>query len=1540
MKKYIRWVVIAVAIPIVLFLILVVLLYCPPVQNWAVKRVASYASQKMGMNITVDRVRLVFPLDLGVEGVRVLQANDSIAGQTDTIANVGKIVANVQLMPLLSNKVEVDELSLHDVRMNTANLVHEARIKGKVGLLLVQSRGVDLNSKTIRVNQAQLKDANISVELSDTVPPDTTKTPVYWKIKVDKLQIEHSKALLRTPRDSMAVLVDLPKLDAKNGYFDLYKNLYRLETLDWQNGSLNYDQTYKPRTDGLDPNHIHLTELNLGIDSFYFCQPELKMKLRVCAFKEKSGVRVNHLSGHVGLDSTRIALPNLELRTPESSLTAKFNMDMNAFDEVNPGKFYVALHASLGKVDLLRAMGGMPEGFRKAFPNYPLRIDGVAKGNKERIAFSGLNVVLPTAFKLQTTGYVEKPMDTRKRKGEIFLKANTYNLNFAKVLLDKKLQRQVNVPSGISLNARAKMQGEAYQADATMHEGGGSVQLKGSFDARKMAYNANIKLKSLALQHFLPNQGLHPFTGEVEARGVGTDFMSTKTQVFANVRIDRFHYGGYDLDKIAGKAQMSNGLITASLQSNNPLLKGSINVNGRNSGKLIKAHINTDLAKLDLYNLHLLDQKVVASFRSDLNLETNGKDYYKLEGHVADIMVNDTAKDYRLGAMSVNLFTNRDTTHANLVCGDLALQMNSKGGYAYISNRGMGFWKELQHQLATKHLNEARLRERLPLANINLQSGRQNIFMRVLRKYGYSVGEMSADLHSSPVAGLNGYLNVNQLVADSILIDTVRLALKSDADQIAYSVQVRNNKKNPQYVFNALLNGALEERGTYIKAQIYDENNKLGIGMGVRATMEDKGIRLSLMDREAVLGYKQFTVNDSNYVFMGDDRRVRADLRLRSTDGTGIQLATNNENEEALQDITLSLNRLNLEKLFSVLPYMPEVSGTLNGDFHAIQTKDALSISSAVSVTDLAYQHSQMGNLSSEFVYMPKSDGGHYIDGTLSQNDIQVGQLSGTYNSSRGGQLDATLKLERLPLTIVNGFVPQRMFGLNGYAEGELAIKGPLSKPMINGEVFLDSAHLFSDPYGVTLRFANDPVRIVNSHLLFENFEVFAHNDSPLNISGEFDFSNPDRMRMDMRMRANKYEIINSKENYRSEVFGKVFVNFSGRMSGEVSNLNLRGKLDVLDATDMTYVLRDSPLSTDNQMDDLVSFTNFAENKAEIINRPALTGFNMDLSMNIDPNAHILCALNADKSNYIDLMGGGNLRMQYTPVNGLRLTGRYTLNNGEMKYSLPVIPLKTFTIKNGSYIEFTGDAMNPRLNITATEITKASVTTNGRDGRIVEFECGVVVTKTLKNMGLEFIIDAPQDMTVSNQLKTMGSDERGKLAVTMLTTGMYLADGNTSSFSMNNALSAFLQSQINNITGNALRTLDLSIGLDNVTDASGNMHTDYSFKFAKRLWSNRLRIIVGGKVSSGSDVGRNDNTFFNNVSLEYRLNQGSTRYMQMFYNRDSYDWLEGDIGKYGVGFIWRRKLRHFRDIFRLKVPEEVVLPATPDSLNKEKKDGE
>ena len=515
-----------------------------------------------------------------------------------------------------------------------------------------------------------------------------------------------------------------------------------------------------------------------------------------------------------------------------------------------------------------------------------------------------------------------------------------------------------------------------------------------------------------------------------------------------------------------------------------------------------------------------------------------------------------------------------------------------------------------------------------------------------------------------------------------------------------------------------------------------------------------------------------------------------------------------------------------------------------------------------------------------------------------------------------------------IPLHFINGFVPDQLLGLKGYGEGKLAVKGALNKPHVEGEVYLDSAYLISEPYGISMRFDDDPVRIVDSKLLFENFMMYANNESPLNLQGNLDFSNVDRMMLDLRMRAQNFLLIDAKENLRSEAFGKAYVNFFAMMKGPLTGLQMRGKLDVLGNTDMTYVLRESELSTDSQLDELVKFTDFKSGKEETIVRPAIEGFDMMLSMSIDESAHILCALNEEKTNYIDLMGGGDLQMKYNPVDNIQLTGKYTLINGAMKYSLPIIPLKTFTIQDGSYLEFTGDPFNPILNITATENMKSTVNEGQGTGRSVDFVCGVKLTQTLSKPGIQFIISAPNDMTMQDELNTMSIEERGKIAVTMLASGMYLSGGNTSDFSMNSALSSFLNSEINNIAGSAMRSLGLDLGMsvDNSTNASGALHTDYNFKFAKRFFNNRLSFTIGGKVSSGAEMenaGNND-SFFNNVELQYRLNEGASQYIRAFYNNNTYDWLEGLVGEYGVGFMWRRKLQHFKDIFRFKTEKQNV----------------
>lgn len=133
--------------------------------------------------------------------------------------------------------------------------------------------------------------------------------------------------------------------------------------------------------------------------------------------------------------------------------------------------------------------------------------------------------------------------------------------------------------------------------------------------------------------------------------------------------------------------------------------------------------------------------------------------------------------------------------------------------------------------------------------------------------------------------------------------------------------------------------------------------------MGLAAMLQPNGVKLTLIDPHPVLGYKKFTANEDNYLMLADDGRVSANLVLRGSGGMGMRVYSNDENEDALQDITVSMSQFNLDKVLSVIPYMPDISGIMDGDFHVIQTKDELSVSSNLKIDNMVYEKCPMGNV-------------------------------------------------------------------------------------------------------------------------------------------------------------------------------------------------------------------------------------------------------------------------------------------------------------------------------------------------------------------------------------------------------------------------------------------------------------------------------------------------------------------------------------------------------------------------------------------------
>mgnify|MGYP000066767549 CR=1 FL=1 len=294
------------------------------------------------------------------------------------------------------------------------------------------------------------------------------------------------------------------------------------------------------------------------------------------------------------------------------------------------------------------------------------------------------------------------------------------------------------------------------------------------------------------------------------------------------------------------------------------------------------------------------------------------------------------------------------------------------------------------------------------------------------------------------------------------------------------------------------------------------------------------------------------------------------------------------------------------------------------------------------------------------------------------------------------------MALHHFPLEIANSFYPGKMAMLSGDIDGTMQMSGNASQPLMNGKINLDSVNVYVPQASLNLRFDNKPVEIKDSKLTFNRFKIFTKGKTPFTIDGDVDMADFSQMKMNLKMDANNFELLNAKQTKQSLVYGKLYVDFHSTLKGTPDNMNIRGNMNILGNSNFTYILQDSPLTVEDRLGETVTFTNFSDTtSAQRRVLPALSLGGIDMLMTLHIDEGVQCRVNMDEkgSNYMYFEGGGDLSFQYTPEGNIILNGRYSLLSGEMKYQLPIIQLKTFHIQSGSYIQWNGNAMNPLMSI-------------------------------------------------------------------------------------------------------------------------------------------------------------------------------------------------------------------------------------------------
>ena len=1478
--------------PILLFLLLAILIYIPPVQKFAVDKAAEMLSEEMGMKVTVEDVSLRFPLDLAMGGMLAVQDGD-------TVIYAKQLDVSVKALPLFKMKAEVDGIHLYDTKINTKDLIDAAVVRGRLSELSIVSRSTDLKAELAVVNKALLRDADFTILLADSIPEDTTTSENAWKIQLDDIELQNVKAtvLLAPQADSTYVMAHIGEAHTR-GFLDLGREIYRIDKLDVSKSSAGFDINKAERlADQLDPNHLLFNDVSLSVDSFvYKGTKEMGLNLTHLSGKEQSGLTIAEARGRVEMDSLMLSVPNFKIKTDDSDFSLAYRMDMNAFDNAHPGTFSVISEGLLGKGDLIYFTKMGSESTRdvrtmmaQMLSAQPIEIQMKAEGNLNELEVSKLYAKVPKIATIE---------------GE----ATLYDIADDLSLIAKMDARDVH---------------------------GATIKLNGSFAMADEAYKADVVFNDIVPNYYVKLSDNTVFSGKASAQGHGFDFLSPSTALTASANLAKAYFGNINLSNIDAKVSLQGSKLTLDMLCDNDQLQTDLIFDGKLRKHLIEGTLNIDLPFVDVQSMGFSEDRLQANTSGTMTFSYNLDKLFRIDAHIDALTLwlgNDSIRtdDFLLFAEA-----QKDTTSATLTTGDLDFDFFTPNNVFTLMPRIERLGNEVVKHLKERDFNLYILKKHLPELSIHATAGQHNPVSTILKTYGITFNEFTANVEASPSLGLTGNGHIYSFSKDSIKVDTAFFDIAQDSLELDYIVGVQCHEQPMLPAFRASLEGYIMPDKADAHLQYFDKANKKGIDIGLNAIAEDSCINVSLYPEQPILAFRKFAINDDNYITVRPDTPIFADVRFTSTSDSSYIAIYADESNIGTQIANIIANDLNLKELLSVVPIpgLPSMGGMLNLDATYIELSENFLVEGTLNADRFTYEGNRVGDFGTRFTYTPQGETAHSIDALLSFNSADIARLRGVYDTEGDDRLDASLQLLDVPMSMVSPFVPDQIVKFSGSLAGNIDVTGPTDALLFNGALTPKDIHVISNQYSFDLALANDTINVNNSRIEFDSFQFRGADRNPLTLNGYVDIADFSEIFMSLSLTGSNFKAIEAKRTNTSVLFGDMYGDLFLRVIGSTKDLTVRGLVRVLPTTDITYIMSETPLYQGDRLEDIVTFVDFnapppSRDESE---KKTFMGIDMNVVLSIEDGAEFHCEFSADKQSYVNVQGGGSITATYTPEGVLSLMGRYTINEGEMKYTLPVIPLKTFTIEPGSYIEFTGVPSNPTLNVAATERTKTTVSQGDGSSRSVTFDVGLRITNTLENMGLEFTIDAPQDMAIQNELASSSAEEKNKLAVAMLATGMYLSGSNSKGFTASNALNNFLQNEINNIAGKAMSTMvNVNVGMEQTTRDDGTTRTDYSFQFSRRFFSDKLNVIIGGKVSADGNTEENESgAYIDDVSLEWRLDNGGTQYIRLFHEKDFSNLIEGELDKNGAGILLRKKVDKLSDllIWRKK-KEETNTPTT------------
>ena len=739
-------------------------------------------------------------------------------------------------------------------------------------------------------------------------------------------------------------------------------------------------------------------------------------------------------------------------------------------------------------------------------------------------------------------------------------------------------------------------------------------------------------------------------------------------------KISDIRYGASSVSDVSIDGSLEKNLLKVDLLSKYPLAKMDVSLNATLHKHEVKAMLIADVENMDLQGMHLMANPFATSFQLFAEAESNLDEDNTIDVTLGNWEVVTPKQSFKPKTLTLHARTDIDTTRVSFHAGDLGIILTGNDCIHHITDKLTKVSNDITLQLERDStVNLEILRPLLPDMYLEVRAGQDNPIYNYLQTYYVDFKSIAMNAYTSPETGIRMDASIYDLARDTMQIDTIRAEMHQDSLGLLYSAQVIKNKYRQQQPFSAGLDGQI--RYGFGDARLYfkDGKGETGLLLGIRADKIQNGVKFHLFPDDPIIAFRPFKLNPDNYVVVRSMKDIEANLRLSGDNNAALWIHSQAESDE-MEEVHAELNQIDLGVISNAFSYIPPMKGILNADFQYAPSDSAFMVVADMNIDDLYYENERVGELMFNAVYLPLEQGNHQVDMHLFRDRKEVSAITALYQMGETDHISGTVEFMHFPLDIANPFIPDDMAKMGGDLDGTLAISGQSDKPMAEGYLILDTASVYVGAAGSTFRFDDKKIEIKNNRILFNQYGIYAYNKNPFIINGEVDFNDLSRMTANLKLTANNLQLLNVKKNEESLVYGKLFVNLNSTVRGPLDALTMRGDLQLLGGTNITYVLKDSPLTVQDRMSDMVTFTSFTDTlRRRMPRKPPLPmgGMDMLITIHIDPAVQANVDLSPDQSNHINLEGGGDLSFQYTPQGDMFLNGRYTLTGGTISEAAP-----------------------------------------------------------------------------------------------------------------------------------------------------------------------------------------------------------------------------------------------------------------------------